>query len=56
MRVSLGTAGYSVRQVDTMVSVVVIATGVMLVSAGEVLAFVPNEAGRALLHNARLSS
>ena len=56
VRVSLGTAGYSVRQVDTMVSVVVIATGVMLVSAGEVLAFVPNEAGRALLHSAKLSS
>jgi len=56
VRVSLGTAGYSVRQVDTMVSVVVIAAGVMLVSAGEVLAFVPNEAGRALLHSAKLSS
>lgn len=56
VRVSVGAAGYSVRQVDTMVSVVVIATGVMLVSAGEVLAFVPNEAGRALLHSAKLSS
>lgn len=54
--VSLGAGNYSVRQVNTAVSVVVIGTGVMLVAAGEVLAFVPNEMGRALLHNAKLSS
>ena len=56
VRVSVGTAGYSIRQVDTAVSVVVISTGVMLVAVGEVLAFIPNETGRALLHSARLSS
>jgi len=56
VRVSLGAASYSIRQVDTAVSVVVISTGVMLVATGEVLAFIPNEMGRALLHSARLSS
>jgi hypothetical protein len=55
VRVSLGAGRYSIRQVDTAVSVVVIATGVMLVATGEVLAFIPNEAGRALLHSAKLS-
>lgn len=33
----------------------VIATGVILSVAGEVIAFLPNEAGRALLHNERLT-
>lgn len=56
VRVSLGAGSYSVKQVDTAVSVVVISTGVMLVATGEVLAFIPNEMGRALLHNAKLSS
>jgi len=56
VRVSLGAASYSIRQVDTAVSVVVISTGVMLVATGEVLAFIPNEMCRALLHSARLSS
>lgn len=56
VRVSLGAANYSIRQVDTAVSVALLATGVMLVAAGEVLAFIPNEAGRALLHSAKLSS
>ncbi|MBS0341698.1 MAG: hypothetical protein JSS56_14335 [Proteobacteria bacterium] len=56
VRVSLGAGSYSIKQVDTAVSVVVIATGVMLVATGELLAFIPNEAGRALLHSAKLSS
>lgn len=56
VRVSLGAGHYSIKQVDTAVSVVVISTGVMLVATGEVLAFIPNEMGRALLHSAKLSS
>ena len=56
VRVSLGVGHYSIKQVDTVVSVVVTATGVMLVATGEVLAYIPNEAGRALLHSAKLSS
>ena len=55
VRVSLGAGRYSIKQVDTAVSVVVTATGVMLVATGEVLAFIPNEMGRALLHSAKLS-
>jgi hypothetical protein len=38
----------------TAVTVSVIGSGVVLSAAGEVLAFVPNAIGRALLHNERL--
>ena len=38
----------------TAVTVSVIGSGVVLSAAGEVLAFVPNALGRALLHNERL--
>ena len=41
--------------VGTAVVVSVIATGVLLSAAGEVLAFIPNELGRALLHNERIT-
>lgn len=41
--------------VGTTVTVGVIASGVVLSAAGEVLAFVPNAVGRALLHNERLA-
>lgn len=41
--------------VGTAVLVSVIGSGVVLSAAGEVLAFVPNAIGRALLHNERLS-
>ncbi|MDR7093368.1 hypothetical protein [Hydrogenophaga laconesensis] len=41
--------------VGTVVTVSVIGTGVLLSAAGEVLAFVPNELGRALLHNERVT-
>ena len=37
------------------VDVVVLSTGHLLVSMGRVLAFIPNEAGRALLHSARVA-
>lgn len=41
--------------VGTTVAVSVIGTGMLLSAAGEVLAFVPNAIGRALLYNERLS-
>ena len=41
--------------VGTAVTVSVIGAGVVLSAAGEVLAFVPNAIGRALLYNERLS-
>jgi hypothetical protein len=41
--------------VGSLVTVSVIGTGVVLSTAAEVLAFVPNELGRALLHNERIT-
>ena len=38
------------------VEVVVQSSGYLLVAAGKVLAFVPNELGRALLHNSRVAA
>ena len=40
----------------TSVGLVAISTGYLLVSAGKVLAFIPNEIGRALLHHTRLGA
>lgn len=57
-RVSVEVAGRGVAAfaygVGTVVTCSVIGTGVVLSVAGEVLAFVPNALGRALLHNERL--
>ena len=39
----------------TVVTVSVIGAGVVLSAAGSALAFIPNELGRALLHNERLT-
>ena len=44
-----------VAGVGTAVAVSVIGAGVVLSAAGEVLCFIPNELGRALLHNERLT-
>jgi hypothetical protein len=41
--------------VGTMVGVSVIGAGVLLSAAGELLCFIPNELGRALLHNERIT-
>ena len=41
--------------VGTVVTVSVIGAGVVLSAAGSALAFIPNELGRALLHNERLT-
>lgn len=42
--------------VGTVVTVSAIAAGTILLVAGEAIAFVPNEVGRALLYNRRLSN
>jgi hypothetical protein len=41
--------------VGTALTVGVIGTGVLLSAAGTVIAFIPNELGRALLHNERVT-
>ncbi len=41
--------------VGTLVTVSVVGAGVVLSAAGEVIAFVPNALGRALLHNERVT-
>ncbi|RYF22541.1 MAG: hypothetical protein EOO33_15310 [Comamonadaceae bacterium] len=54
-RVSVEVSGKAVSAtahgVGTVVTCSVIGTGVILSAAGEVIAFVPNAVGRALLHN-----
>lgn len=58
-RVSVELSGRAasgvVAGVGTAVAVSVIGAGVVLSAAGEVLCFIPNELGRALLHNERLT-
>ncbi|WP_332738258.1 hypothetical protein [Hydrogenophaga sp.] len=58
-RASVEVSGRAVSAVSTGVGAVVvvsvIGTGVLLSAAGEVLAFIPNELGRALLHNERIT-
>lgn len=49
-----GLGGVSVA-VGTVVSVSTMAAGVVLSVAGQVIAFIPNELGRSLLHNERLT-
>lgn len=49
-------AGGASLAVGTSVAVSVIGAGVVLSAAGEVLCFIPNELGRALLHNERLTN
>ncbi|MES2941716.1 MAG: hypothetical protein V4772_02470 [Pseudomonadota bacterium] len=50
--VGRGVAGASIVA-GTLVTVSVIGAGVVLSAAGEAIAFIPNELGRALLHNER---
>ena len=58
-RASVKVMGYAANGVSaavgTSVLVSVIGCGIVLSAAGDVLAFVPNAIGRALLHNERLS-
>ncbi|MFE8645060.1 hypothetical protein ACFX58_08245 [Sphingomonas sp. NCPPB 2930] len=49
-----GAARGVAASVGAAVLVTVVSTGVVLSAAGEVLAYVPNALGRALLHNERL--
>ena len=55
VRVASRVAGGVVVGVGTAVAVGVIGAGVVLSVAGEVVAFLPNALGRALLHDERLS-
>ncbi len=59
-RVTVNLSGKAVQgmalAVGTTVSVVAASTGYVLVCAGKVLAFVPNEAGKALLHHSKAGS
>lgn len=52
--VGRGVGGASVA-VGSAVTVSVVGAGVLLSAAGEVIAFLPNALGRALLHNERLT-
>ncbi|KEH09560.1 hypothetical protein GY15_31390, partial [Delftia sp. 670] len=47
-------ASASAYAVGTVLTCSVIGTGVIISAAGKVLAFIPNEMGKALLHNERL--
>lgn len=51
-----GLVAGAVIGVGSVVAVSVIGTGVLISTAAEVLAFIPNELGRALLYNQRLTN
>jgi hypothetical protein len=59
VRISLRTAGQLAKGVavsaGTLVAVTVIGSGVVLSAAGDAIAFIPNEIGKALLHNEQVS-
>jgi hypothetical protein len=54
VRIAGSAVGGSAIAVGTVVTVGVIGSGVVLSAAGEMIAFIPNAIGRALLHNERL--
>lgn len=55
VRVLSKVAGHASQAVGTAVVVSTIATGVVLSAAGQVLAFIPNAVGKALLHNEQVT-
>lgn len=59
LRISVELASSAAHQlsdaVGKLVTVSTTASGIILIVAGEVLAFIPNELGQALLHNERVS-
>ncbi|MDM7948885.1 hypothetical protein [Hydrogenophaga sp.] len=55
-RAASGLVADAVIGVGTVVTVSVIGTGVLLSTAAELLAFIPNELGRALLYNQRVTN
>ena len=56
VRLAGRAASGAVMGLGTVVAVSVIGTGVLLSTAGEVLAFIPNELGRALLYNEKVTN
>ncbi len=54
IELSAGALGASAASVGTAIFVSVVGAGVLLSAAGEVIAFIPNEVGKALLYNERL--
>lgn len=56
VEVSAKAAGAASLAVGTAVTVSAVASGVILSAAGVAMAFIPNEIGRALLYNKRLSN
>ncbi len=54
IELSAGALGASAAGVGTAIFVSVVGAGVLLSAAGEVIAFIPNEVGKALLYNERL--
>ena len=56
VRIAGNVASGVVMGVGTVVAVSAIGTGLLLSTAGEVLAFIPNELGKALLHNERATN
>jgi riboflavin synthase alpha subunit len=56
VRIAGKVASGVVMGVGTVVAVSAIGTGLLLSTAGEVLAFIPNELGKALLHNERVTN
>ncbi|MBI5720600.1 MAG: hypothetical protein HZC37_23225 [Burkholderiales bacterium] len=54
-RASVHFAGHVSASVGAAIVVSVVATGWVLSAAGAALAFIPNELGRALLHNERIT-
>ena len=55
VRASVRFAGHVSAAAGTVVLVTAVSTGWLLSAAGQAIAFVPNELGRALLHNERLT-
>jgi hypothetical protein len=59
LRISVELASIAANQasnlIGTAVTVSTTASGIVLIASGEVLAFIPNELGQALLHNERVS-
>jgi hypothetical protein len=55
VRASVQFAGHASTAVGTAVAVSAVSTGWVLSAAGQAIAFIPNELGRALLHNERIT-
>lgn len=55
VRLSGRAASEASLVVGQVLEVTAVSTGVMLVASGKVLAFIPNEAGKALLHHSRVA-